>query len=80
MHHSPLLVTEIDILALLMVACLSAIALKWLKFPYTVALVLLGMGLGWLGAHVDRFEFLQTLTLSHDLILFVCHRSSSNQP
>ena len=56
---------------LLAVACLSAIALKRLKFPYTVALVILGFGLGWLGKHIEPFEFLQTLTLSHDLILFV---------
>lgn len=71
MIHSPLLITELDILILLTVACLSAIALRRLKFPYTVALVLLGIGLGWLGKHVESLEFLQTLTLSHDLILFV---------
>ena len=69
MFHNPMLVTEIDILVLLAVACLTAIALKRIKFPYTVALVLLGIGLGWLGQH--GLEFLQTLTLSHDLILFV---------
>lgn len=71
MIHNPLLTIEIDILVLLAVACLSAIALKRLKFPYTVALVILGFGLGWLGKHIEPFEFLQTLTLSHDLILFV---------
>ena len=71
MIHSPLLITELDILILLTVACLRAIALKRLKSPYTVALVLLGIGLGWLGKHVESLEFLQTLTLSHDLILFV---------
>ncbi|MDJ0707235.1 MAG: hypothetical protein QNJ46_28505 [Leptolyngbyaceae cyanobacterium MO_188.B28] len=66
-----MLVTEIDILVLLAVACLTAIALKRLQFPYTVALVLLGIALGWLGQHVVDLEFLQTLTLSHDPILFV---------
>lgn len=75
MLHSPLLAIELDILVLLSVACISAIALaklkSLLKFPYTVALVILGIGLGWLGENVTGFEFFQQLTLSHDLILFV---------
>jgi len=71
MFHNPLFATEIDILVLLAVACLTAIALTRFKFPYTVALVILGIGLGWLGGHVESLAFLQTLTLSHDLILFV---------
>ena len=36
MSHNLLLNTEIDILVLLLVACLAAIALKKLKFPYTI--------------------------------------------
>ena len=71
MFHNPMLVTEIDILVLLAVACLTAIALKRVRFPYTVALLLLGIVLGWLGQTVADLDFLQTLTLSHDLILFV---------
>ncbi|MEL6555493.1 MAG: sodium:proton antiporter [Cyanobacteria bacterium J06621_11] len=75
MLHSPLLAIELDILVLLSVACMSAIALaklkSILKFPYTVALVILGIGLGWLGENVAGFEFFQQLSLSHDLILFV---------
>ncbi|MGK7924318.1 MAG: cation:proton antiporter [Spirulina sp.] len=71
MLHSPLLAIEIDILVLLAIACLTAIALKRLKFPYTVALVLLGIGMGWLGQQFEFFEFFEKLSLSHDLILFV---------
>lgn len=71
MPHNPLLITEIDVLVLLSIACLTAIALKRLQFPYSVALVLLGIGIGWLGEHISGFEIFQTLTLSHDLILFV---------
>ncbi len=71
MEHNSLLIAEIDILALLMVACLTAIALTRLQFPYTVGLVVIGIILGGLGRSVESLEFLQTLTLSHDLILFV---------
>lgn len=67
----PLLAIEIDILVLLAVACLTAIALTRIKFPYTVTLVLLGIALGWLGENVQSLEVIRTLTLSHDLILFV---------
>lgn len=69
--HTPLLAIEIDILVLLTIACVSAIALTRVKFPYTVTLVILGIGLGWLGENIEAFEFFQQLTLSHDLILFV---------
>ncbi|NBD17535.1 MAG: hypothetical protein GVY04_15785 [Cyanobacteria bacterium] len=43
-----LLNTEIDILLLLLVASLAAIALKRLKFPYTVSLVVIGIVLSFL--------------------------------
>ncbi|MEM6424011.1 MAG: cation:proton antiporter, partial [Cyanobacteria bacterium P01_D01_bin.128] len=66
-----LLTIEIDILILLLVACFAAIALKRLQFPYTIGLVILGLMLGWLSLHVEAFAILQTLSLSHDLILFV---------
>lgn len=71
MEHNPLLAVEIDILVLLLVSCLAAIALTRLQFPYTVGLVVIGIILGSLGQHVESLEFLQTFTLSHDLILFV---------
>ncbi|MEM6521134.1 MAG: sodium:proton antiporter [Cyanobacteria bacterium P01_C01_bin.70] len=66
-----LLTIEIDILILLLVACFAAIALKRLQFPYTIGLVVVGLILGWLSLHVEAFAILQTLSLSHDLILFV---------
>lgn len=71
MTHNLLLTTEIDILVLLLVACFAAIALRRLQFPYTIGLVLVGLILGWLAQHVPAFEIVQTLSLSHDLILFV---------
>ncbi len=71
MEHNALLITQIGILALLLVACLAAIALKRLKFPYTVGLVIVGLIVGWLAQNVETLQPLQHLTLSPDLILFV---------
>lgn len=69
--NNSLLTTEIDILILLLVACFAAIALQRLQFPYTIGLVIVGLILGWLSLHVEALEIFQTLSLSHDLILFV---------
>lgn len=71
MHESSLLSTQIVVLVLLLVACLAAIVAKRLMFPYTVGLVVIGLGLGWLAHHVEPLEALSGLTLSHDLILFL---------
>ena len=71
MPLEPLVATQINLLVLLAVACLAAIARKWLRFPYSVVLVLIGVASGWLGQTGADREFLQPLILSHDLILFV---------
>jgi len=71
MSLEPLVTIQINLLVLLAVACLAAIARKWLRFPYSVVLVLVGIGAGWFGQTDAGREFLQPLTLSHDLILFV---------
>ncbi len=71
MHLNSLLTIELDLLVLLLVACVAAIALTRLKFPYTVGLVIIGLGLGYLGRSLEALEFLDTLTLSPELILFV---------
>ena len=52
MYHNPLLNTEIDILVLLLVACLAGIALKKLKFPYTIGLVIIGLVLSSLARNI----------------------------
>ncbi|MDJ0567738.1 MAG: sodium:proton antiporter [Pleurocapsa sp. MO_192.B19] len=71
MTHNTLLMTQIGILALLLVACFATIALKRLKFPYTVGLVIVGLIVGWLAQNVETLQPLQHLTLSPNLILFV---------
>jgi CPA1 family monovalent cation:H+ antiporter len=49
--HNPLLTAQIEILVLLLVACLGAVTLKRLNFPYTIGLVIIGLGLGLLTQH-----------------------------
>ena len=57
-------VTETLIVALMLVSALVAIAVDRLRLPYTVALVLVGLGLGVSGAFTD-------VRLTSDLILLV---------
>lgn len=66
-----MLITEIALLCLLLIACLAAIALKRLRFPFTVGLVMIGLVVGWLEQHIPALAILQQITLSHELILFL---------
>ncbi|MFK8186168.1 MAG: cation:proton antiporter [Phormidesmis sp.] len=66
-----LLTFQTTILGLLLVACLSAIALRRLHFPYTVGLVIVGLSLGFLGERIPGIEALTSLNLSHEAILFI---------
>lgn len=71
MSHNLLLNTEIDILVLLLVACLAAIALKKFNFPYTVGLVIVGLVLSFLARNIEALEVVNTFRLSEELILFI---------
>ncbi|GAB4226648.1 MAG: hypothetical protein Kow00121_54960 [Elainellaceae cyanobacterium] len=71
MESEALLTTQVGILLLLLVACLGAIAFKRLHFPYTIGLVITGLGLGLLAQHIQALESLRFLELSHELILLV---------
>ncbi len=66
-----LITTLIAILGLLLIASFAAIALKKLRFPYTVGLLLTGFGLGGLSHHLPALEPLAEIHLSHELILFL---------
>jgi monovalent cation:H+ antiporter, CPA1 family len=66
-----MLTTQTEILLLLLVACLSALAFKRLHFPYTAGLVIVGLGVGLLeriGLPIASFE---EIILSPELILFI---------
>ncbi|MDJ0536816.1 MAG: sodium:proton antiporter [Xenococcaceae cyanobacterium MO_207.B15] len=71
MAHNLLLNTEIDILVLLLVACLAAITFKRIKFPYTVGLVIVGLVLSFLARNIEALEVVNTFRLSEQLILFI---------
>ena len=71
MSHNLLLTIEIDILVLLLVACLAAIAFKRIRFPYTVGLVLVGLVLSFLARNIEALEVVNTFRLSEELILFI---------
>ena len=71
MPHDLLLTTEINILVLLLVACLAAIAFKRIKFPYTVGLVIVGLILSGLASQIEALEVVNTFELSEELILFI---------
>ena len=71
MSHNLLLNTEIDILVLLLVACLAAIAFKRINFPYTVGLVIVGLILSFLGQNIEALEVVNSFRLSEELILFI---------
>ncbi|MEL6499804.1 MAG: sodium:proton antiporter [Cyanobacteria bacterium J06623_1] len=71
MSHNLFLTTEIDILVLLLVACLAAIAFKSVNFPYTVGLVIVGLILSSLANNFEVLEIVNTFKLSEELILFI---------
>ncbi|MEL6780211.1 MAG: sodium:proton antiporter, partial [Cyanobacteria bacterium J06597_16] len=66
-----LLTFQTTVLGLLLVACLSAIALRKLHFPYTIGLVIIGLALGFGAEAIPGLEMLTDLNLSHEAILFL---------
>ncbi len=69
--HSDVVTTVVGVVGLLLVAAAAAIGLKRAKLPFTVGLVLVGLGLGALADRWDVMEPVRHLSLSPDLILFV---------
>lgn len=68
---SSLLTFQMTVLGLLLVACLSAIALHRLHFPYTIGLVIVGLVLGFTSESIPGVAALTSLNLSHEAILFL---------
>lgn len=56
---------------LFLLAALTAMALKKLRFPYTIGLFLIGMLLGLAAEYLDFLSPVLTIDLSHDLIMYV---------
>ena len=60
-----------SILGALILALLVAIALRWVKLPYTIALVLVGLAVGWLGDPLMSDNIRLTGLLSAETIMFI---------
>ncbi len=67
----PLSEIVLIIVSLLGIAVLAAAICRRIPVPFTALLVLLGIGLGWLGQHWQPLHILQELRLSPDLVFFV---------
>lgn len=68
--HSTLHVV-LSIITLLSVATLTSFILRRSKFPYTVALILIGVGLGYLSQVTTSFTFLSQFSFSPELVFYI---------
>ena len=71
MGESAIVPMVISIVSLLLIATVSAILLKHLKFPYTIGLVLVGIILGLCVGNTHYFEQARHLKLSPEFILYI---------
>ena len=60
-----------SILGALILALLVAIAIRWVKLPYTIALVIVGLTVGWLGEYWMPEEIELTGLLTAETIFFI---------
>ncbi len=66
-----LIINIISIIVLLLIAACSAIVFKRIRFPYTVGLVLVGIGLKFLADHINVLEPMRDLHLTPNFILYI---------
>lgn len=71
MEHGHVVTVVVAIVGLLLVAAAAAIGLRRTNLPYTVGLVLVGLGLGALSQEVEWLEPLHQVSLSPEIILFI---------
>ena len=68
---SALLTSEVELLILLLIACLGAVTFEKFNIPYTVGLVLIGLGLGFITPLLFAVDPLSSVTLSPNVILYI---------
>ena len=68
---SALLTSEVELLILLLIACLGAVTFTKFNIPYTVGLVIVGLGLGFITPLLFSVDPLSSLTLSPNVILYI---------
>lgn len=61
----------LSIITLLSVATLTAFALRRSKFPFTVALIFIGIALGYLSQNTESFAFLSEFSFSPELVFYI---------
>lgn len=71
MQHSATFETITALMALMLVATLAALAVKRVKMPFTVVLVVAGLALGYAARNLPLLHALQSLELTPDVVLFV---------
>jgi CPA1 family monovalent cation:H+ antiporter len=71
MEASAVLNSTLSVISLLFVATIVAFFLRKSRFPYTVALVLVGLGIGYLAQSLPVLEFLEDFRLSPELVFYV---------
>lgn len=59
------------VITFMSVAMVASLALKRINFPYTIGLMVIGLGIGWVFWNVPGFEWYRTLELSPELILYL---------
>lgn len=59
------------VITFMSVAMVASLALKRLNFPYTIGLMIIGLGIGWTFWNVPGFEWYRALELSPELILYL---------
>jgi CPA1 family monovalent cation:H+ antiporter len=73
MHAESQVALTVGVIMALLLIAISTLAInRWIRIPFTVALVLAGMALSWLaGQYPDTLAVVHHLDVSHELILFV---------
>ncbi|OQX33278.1 MAG: hypothetical protein B0D91_14780 [Oceanospirillales bacterium LUC14_002_19_P2] len=71
MHQADLALPVLIFTGLFMLTTGSAIWLKFLRVPYTIGLVVIGMALGLLAKYSDFLAPVLQIQLTHDLIMYV---------
>jgi len=71
MHEESILGTISIVIGLIFAASISAIFVKKARLPYTIGLLIVGIGIGYLSSRVDMLAPLREVQLTPDIILFL---------
>lgn len=69
--HESIVEIVVAVVSLLLIASLAAIILRWLRLPYTVGLVAVGVGLALVAESYPVLSIFRQIELSPEIVLFV---------